>query len=224
MSDLRTQLVETADALLMRGAALTAYEEAGFGLLLGELGGDCGDAVAILQRVGYHDPSLPLAPLMNADMPLASVALASGALHRCLDLCIEHANGRVQFGKALSKQQAVQQSLALLAEEVAAVAVCAEALGAARDRGDADFELACAKLRTNRAIAIGTTIAHQVHGAIGFTQDYPLHSFTRALTLWRSSAGSEAYWANKVAETAIGLGGRGLWDEITRRSDGQAPS
>jgi alkylation response protein AidB-like acyl-CoA dehydrogenase len=33
----------------------------------------------------------------------------------------------------------------------------------------ADFEIAAAKLRANRAVGVVTAIAHQVHGAIGFT-------------------------------------------------------
>jgi acyl-CoA dehydrogenase len=221
MSALRIQLVETAEKLLARGDGLSAFEEAGFGALLSpDMGGDWGDVAAILSRVGYYAPDLDLAGLMRADGSLAVVALASGALQRCLDLAIEHVNTRVQFGKPLSKQQAVQQSLALLAEEAAAVAVAAQAAAAARDKGDAEFEIMCAKLRANRAIAIGTTIAHQVHGAIGFTQDYPLHSFTRALTRWRSQHGTEAQLAASVGEIAARFGGSGLWAEIARRSDG----
>jgi acyl-CoA dehydrogenase len=223
MSELRTQLIETAEKLLERGGDARAFEEAGFGLLLGDLGGDWGDAVAILARIGYHQPGLDVAEMIvgNAtnDLALAAVALASGALQRCLDMSIEHANTRVQFGKPLGKQQAVQQSLALLAEEVAVVAVATQAAAVARDKGDAEFEIACAKLRTNRAIGMGTAIAHQVHGAIGFTQDYPLHHYTRALIGWRSRYGSEAHWAAHLGSVAAGLGGRGLWHELTRRSD-----
>lgn len=225
MSALRPQLLETTTKLLERGAGSPAFDEAGFGLLLTELGGDWGDAAAIFAAIGYHDPALDIAGLIITpaagdalyDGALAIVALASGALQRCLDLSIEHVNARIQFGKALSKQQAVQQSLALLAEEVAAVAVAAQAAAKAREHGDARFEIACAKLRTNRAIAAGTTIAHQVHGAIGFTQDYPLHRFTRALTLWRSQYGGEAHWAAYLGRYAAQLGGAGLWTEMTRR-------
>ncbi len=225
MSALRPQLLETTTKLLQRGAGVEAFEEAGFGLLLSELGGDWGDAAAILSAIGYHDPMLDAAGLMikpaggdaRYDGALACVAMASGALQRCLDLAAEHVNTRVQFGKPLSKQQAVQQSLALLAEEVAVVTVAAQAAAKARDRGDAQFEIACAKLRTNRAIAVGTTIAHQVHGAIGFTQDYPLHRSTRALTVWRSQCGSEAFWSAHLGSFAAELGGAGLWTEIARR-------
>jgi hypothetical protein len=232
MSEMRAQLVETAGSLLMSDPTQAAFDEAGFGLLLasepeGGFGGDWGDAEAILRLAGYHAPDLditsqiivPAAGDRELDEALALVALMGGALERCLELSIEHANTRVQFGKPLGKQQAVQQNLAILAEEAAAVAVASQTAAAARDAGNAEFEIACAKLRANQAAGRGAAIAHQVHGAIGFTQEYPLHRYTRALTLWRSSAGNDAYWAARVGALVAPLGGSGLWIDLTRRSD-----
>lgn len=225
---MRAQLIETANSLLTSQPTVHAFEAAGFGQLLtaeadGGFGGDWGDAEAVLRCVGYHAPDLAIVPLIagdaHDDIALALVALMGGALERCLELSIEHANTRVQFGKPLGKQQAVQQNLAILAEEAAAVAVAAQAAAAARDIGNAAFEIACAKLRANQAAGRGAAIAHQVHGAIGFTQEYPLHHYTRALAFWRSSAGNDAYWAKRVGEMAAASGGRGLWIDLTRRSD-----
>jgi len=237
MSDMRAQLVETATSLLASDATLAAFDDAGFGQLLlpeadGGFGGDWGDAEAILRLVGYAAPALDLPALIVGtaedgallDHALANVALMGGALERCLELSIEHANTRVQFGKPLGKQQAVQQNLALLAEETAAVAVAAQAAALARDFGDAAFEIGCAKLRANQAAGRGAAIAHQVHGAIGFTQEYPLHQYTRALTHWRSAFGNDAYWADQVGGFAAALGGSGLWTELTRRSDARLTS
>ena len=89
----------------------------------------------------------------------------------------------------------------------------------ALDHGDADFEIAAAKLRTNIAIGVGTAIAHQAHGAIGFTQEYPLHNFTRRLNRWRIESGNDRYWSEKLGAKVAMLGADGLWPEITRRSD-----
>jgi acyl-CoA dehydrogenase len=223
MSEFRLQFVETADRLLAGDGNAAVFESAGFDGLLSELGGDWGDVVAVCARVGYHQPGLEIIPLMTGsnmlDNALASVALASGSLARCLEMAIDHANTRIQFGKPLSKQQAVQQSLAIMAQEVAIVAVAAQAAGVARDKGEAEFEIGAAKLRTNKAIGIGTAIAHQVHGAIGFTQDYPLHRYTQALIRWRSLYGNDAYWAGRIGKTALGWGGQGLWPAITAASD-----
>lgn len=230
MSEMRAQLVGTATSLFTSDPTVSAFEAAGFGQLLasetdGGFGGDWGDAEAVFRLVGYHAPDLDLVSLMvgpsatQEDVALALVAQMGGALERCLEMSIDHANTRVQFGKPLGKQQAVQQNLAILAEEAAAVAVAAQAASRARDLGEAAFEIACAKLRANQAAGRGAAIAHQVHGAIGFTQEYPLHRFTRALMLWRSQAGNDAYWAGRVGAMASAGGGRGLWEDITRRSD-----
>lgn len=232
MSDMRAQLVETATSLLKDAPNVAGFEDAGFGQLLrpedeGGFGGDWGDAEAVLRLVGYHAPGLDLTDLLTgpaAGEPLlkravAHVAIMGGALQRCLELSIEHANTRVQFGKPLGKQQAVQQNLAILAEETAAVAVAAQATAKAMDFGDADFEVGCAKLRANQAAGRGAAIAHQVHGAIGFTQEYPLHHYTRRLTELRSDAGNDAYWADRVGTLAQRCGGRGLWIDLTLRSD-----
>lgn len=229
---MRAQLVETAASLLAASPTVSAFEDAGFGQLLaseadGGFGGDWGDAEAVLRVVGAQAPDLEIAQLIIApamgdetlDEALALVALMGGALEKCLQLSLEHANTRVQFGKPLGKQQAVQQNLALLAEETAAVAVAAQAAAAAHDAGDAALEIACAKLRANQAAGRGSAIAHQVHGAIGFTQEYPLHHYTRALALWRSRAGNDAFWADRLGQMVSGYGGHGLWVELTRRSD-----
>ncbi len=232
MSSMRAQLVETANALLSNECSAEAFLEAGFDQLLvtedsGGFGGDWGDVEAILRQVGYHQPGLDVAGIITApaggdtklDGALAAVALMGGALSRCLELSIDHANSRVQFGKPLGKQQAVQQNLAALAEETAAVAVAAQAAARARDHSDAAFEIGCAKLRANRAAGLGAAIAHQVHAAIGFTMEYPLHRSTRMLAQWRSAFGNEAYWAERIGAFAAPLGGAGLWTAVTARSD-----
>ena len=229
---MRAQLLETTTNLLTSNPTLEAFEAAGFGqLLVSEaadgFGGDWGDAEAILRLVGYHAPGLDLVALLTEPAigeprlkrALVHVAVMGGALQRCLEMSIEHANTRVQFGKPLGKQQAVQQNLAILAEETAAVAVAAKAAAKAMDHGDAEFEIGCAKLRANQAAGRGAAIAHQVHGAIGFTQEYPLHHYTRALTMLRSDAGNDAYWGDRIGAHALQCGGRGLWLELTRRSD-----
>ena len=147
------------------------------------------------------------------------VAQASGALGAALDLAVAHVNARVQFGKPLAKLQAVQQALAVLASEAAAVAMAGAAAAAALDGGGGAFEMMAAKLRTNMAIHRGVAIAHQVHGAIGFTQDYPLHPLTRRLMGWRSEFGGDK-WAELLGAVALLEGGAGVWTEITRRGDG----
>jgi acyl-CoA dehydrogenase len=149
---------------------------------------------------------------------LTRTALIAGALDAALVRSIEYANDRVQFGKAIGKFQAVQQALAVFAEEAAAANCAAEAATRAMDRGDALFEIAAAKLRANMAAQIGHATAHQVHGAIGFTQEYGLHRWTLRLVSWASECGSERYWAERLGGTVAARGADAFWPDLTARS------
>src|SRR5438552_11811195 len=100
----------------------------------------------------------------------------------------------------MAKFQAVQHTLAQLAGEVAAAMTAAgsaaDAIAQARAFDEAVFlEAAAAKVRTGEAAQEGAAIAHQVHGAIGFTKEHILHRLTLRLLSWRDDFGSESYWA-----------------------------
>lgn len=232
MSENRTLLRDTATAVLRDAKDQAALVEAGFGALLvaesnGGFGGDWSDVFAVLQIAGYEGSDLDIARLILEPVAgntmeqgaFANVCLAAGALDRILEMAVDYVNTREQFGRPLGKFQAMQQSLAILAAEAAAVNSAGAGTALALEQGDASFEIAAAKLRTNQAIGIGTAIAHQAHGAIGFTRDYPLHPFTRRLHHWRSSHGNDRYWAEKLGADVVSLGADGLWPEITCRSD-----
>lgn len=235
MSAARELLCDTARTVFAEGRIDTVIE-AGFDQLLvpegeGGFGGDWGDAAAVLRIAGATNPALGVAEIVLGSRldqlgwrAFANVALSAGAMAHILELAVAHVSVREQFGRSLSKFQSVQQSMAQLACEVAAVDIAAAALADRLDRvgGDiasAEFEVAAAKLRANRAIGVGTALAHQMHGAIGFSADYPLHHFTIALMRWRSEGGNDAHWARLLGERVAGLGGAGLWAEITARSD-----
>ena len=86
-------------------------------------------------------------------MAFLRTAQTAGALSACLEMCIRYAQERSQFGRELRKFQAIQHQIALLAEEAAAVSAASLSAAAAFERGDAEFEVACAKLRANQAAA-----------------------------------------------------------------------
>jgi hypothetical protein len=235
MSAARDMLCDTARAVFAEAAeaGMAPVEAAGFGLLLvaeseGGVGGDWGDVHAVLRIAGEMAPDLPVAELILAgrDEALhaaATVSLMAGAMGRALALSIDYVNTRQQFGRPLGKFQAVQQALATMACEVAAVDAAAAALAARLDAtgldvGASDFEIAAAKLRANRAVGVVTAIAHQAHGAIGFTREYDLHRVTIPLMRWRSQHGNDAVWSARLGRQVAGLGGRGLWEALTARA------
>ncbi|HUP26004.1 MAG TPA: acyl-CoA dehydrogenase family protein [Thermoanaerobaculia bacterium] len=147
---------------------------------------------------------------------LARTALMAGALERVLDLTLEHAQGRVQFGKPIGRFQAVQQQVAELAGESAIVGAALEAAAAAVEENaeGASFAVAAAKARASTAAEPACAIAHQLHAAIGFTREHVLHRFTRRLWAWRDEAGSESFWWQRAGEQILEGGGAGLWPRI----------
>jgi acyl-CoA dehydrogenase len=143
----------------------------------------------------------------------------AGALAAALERSLAHAGGRVQFGKTLSQFQAVQQQLAVMGEEVLAVDCAAAAAFRAADRGDAAFEIACARLRANRAIETVAAGAHQIHGAVGFTREQDLRLFTQRLLAWRSELGNDRYWAARLGRSVAARGPEAFWPDLTARGD-----
>lgn len=150
---------------------------------------------------------------------LARVAQIAGALDAALGRSVEYANERIQFGRALSKFQAVQQNLATFACEAAAANYAAMGAAQAMSKRASPFEIGAAKLRANRAVGIGTAVAHQVHGAIGFTEEYPLHPLTRRLWSWRSEFGNDSFWSDVLAPRIIERGADNFWADLTALSD-----
>lgn len=146
----------------------------------------------------------------------------AGALDAALALAVAYVNERRQFGKPLGKLQAVQQALAVFACEAAAANCAAVGMAHALDAGDPMVEIAAAKARANMAAAQGAAIAHQAHGAIGFTQDYGLHPLTRRLWSWRSEFGGESHWTALLGGRVIGAGADNFWANMVRRSDAAA--
>jgi len=146
--------------------------------------------------------------------------LLVGALRAALAAAVRYAGEREQFGRPIGRFQAVQQSLALAAAEVAAGSAAAEAAARAADAEgvlSAELPIAMAKARTSEAAGAVARIAHQVHGAIGFTREHDLRLATTRLWAWRDEDGSEAQWHEVVGAAALAAGADGLWPLITGR-------
>ena len=148
---------------------------------------------------------------------LARSVQMAGALDYLTKQSVAYANERTQFGKPIGKFQAIQQQLAVLSTQSAAAGIAAAHACAAADKGEAAFEIAVAKVRADDASSIATSIAHQVHGAIGFTYEHGLHFATRRLWSWRAEFGSGAEWADELGRAAMERGADELWPYVTGR-------
>jgi acyl-CoA dehydrogenase len=146
---------------------------------------------------------------------LARAAQMAGALDAVLELTVRYANERVQFGRPIAKFQAIQQQVAVLAANVAAAGAACDAAIAAAEASWGEFAIAAAKARINEAASVAAAIAHQVHGAMGFTSEHALHLFTTRLWAWREEFGDESFWWGRLGAIAAEAGADGLWPMIT---------
>jgi len=218
-----------ADYLLgvadMNGAAeLVVVSAAGVSIeQAANLGLDPRDAVSgrSLEIKARYPLELP-ADVIHWIGAMSRAAQIAGAGAACLELAVNYSGEREQFGRTLSRFQAIQHYLADLAGTMASVDAIAAAAFEAFDRSgisngqdDARFEIAAAKCRASEAVERLTRLSHQVHGAIGFTYEYGLHFLTRKLWAWRAEFGGAGEWGEYLGALAFESGGDGIWQTIT---------
>ncbi len=160
------------------------------------------------------DVSAPLPHCPLAEGSTLRAFQIAGALEAALDMTLEHTGTRVQFGKPLSKFQAVQHELAKLAGELACATAAADLAAEALARCDL-LGVAAGSLRAREAAGSGASIATQMHGAIGFTREHRLQLFTTSLWTWRDEFGGQVSWAKLLGQAALDAGGTGYWPMVT---------
>ena len=146
---------------------------------------------------------------------LARAAQMAGALERLSEITVGYTRDRQQFGKPIASFQAVQQHLVHTAQDAAIVAMAVATASRAAMRCDARFEIASALVLADDAAVTATRAAHQAHGAMGLTQEYSLHHFSRRLWSWRHEFGGPSAWTSDVAGYAIEAGADRLYPLIT---------
>jgi acyl-CoA dehydrogenase len=155
---------------------------------------------------------------LRARGALTRAALMSGALQAVADMTATYTTERKQFGKPIGTFQAVQAHVVAVAEEAALADIAVQVAARESDHHPARFEIAAAKAVADEATRTATRAAHQAHGAMGMTQEYPLHQFTRRLWAWRAEYGNSS-WATRLGRAAGERGPDRLYYAIT---DGSA--
>ena len=204
------------------GWRVALVERARCGLVEGQsLAGDPLDRLdfdrAVPVAVGDRPVALDKARLFGA---ASRAALIAGALQAILDLSVEYARERVAFERPIAKFQAVQHELARLAGEVAAANAAANSAAWALEHHASGsdsvlVEVASAKVRAGEAAHAGALIAHQVHGALGYSREHVLHRYTHRLWAWRDEYGDESEWALRLGRHFARLGADGMWPALT---------
>ncbi|WP_300017827.1 acyl-CoA dehydrogenase family protein [Pseudonocardia sp.] len=209
-------LLTRAEVVLLRPAQVTVTEGA-------NLAEEPRDTVAVDATVPIDAWSSSLASC-HAELRLRAALgrsqLLAGAARGALARTVRYAGERVQFGRPIGRFQAVQQQLALAAAEVAAAGAAASAAASTAEREGfgapaTAFAVAAAKARTGEAAGEVARIAHQVHGAIGFTREHDLRLLTTRLWAWRDEDGSDAHWQAELGTTVLAAGPDALWPMVT---------
>lgn len=185
-----------------------------------------GEPVAMLERGALPEPCASGMVSLEAGRAAASVDLLgrslmiAGAAQRALEHTLQYVGEREQFGSKLAAFQSVQQTAALMSSQVVASSVAADAATAAVEGAEAlgtwagaeTAVLAC-RIQCSRTAAFVARSAHQLHGAIGFTEEHPLRLATTRLTAWRAHGPTHATVAAELGRRAFSSGD--LWSLVT---------
>jgi acyl-CoA dehydrogenase len=220
-------LIEASERGEAPAALMSALNENGlFDLLVpesqGGIGASMADAVGCMRAIGAAAAPGPILETMIAranlkgeevhyTAALLNAARISGTIRWIFERTATYATERVQFGKPLGKQQAVQQMLALLADHMLAGTAITDAAAA----NPSPRLIAAARARLGEASDCAIEVGHQVHGAIGYTREYALNYRTRNLIAWRDQYGSVLEWKAELGRMFIGVSRDDLWPAIT---------
>ncbi|GAA2448137.1 acyl-CoA dehydrogenase family protein [Actinomadura vinacea] len=196
-----------------RGADLALVEHEGRMHLLeiGALGAEAarmrsGEMVAALAGSALDDPEASVAEF-RARSAWVTAALLNGVGRRLLELSLEQARTREQFGVPIGSFQAVKHMLAEMAAAVESARPTAWSAARALAAGAPGSGLAAAvaKAVASQAGALVNDHALQVHGGIGFTMEHPLHRWLLYGHELQSRWGSAAEHQVTLGRSALGV-------------------
>lgn len=159
------------------------------------------DDVAVDSVLGGVAAGPAVVELASAYGTAATCAEMVGGAQRVLDMTVEYARGREQFGRPVGSFQAVQHHCADIAIDVLSSRFAAyEAIWRLSESLDAAMEVSMAKAWVSEAYQRVCALGHQVHGAIGFTREHDLHVYSRhAMAAALTFGDGEHHW-DQVAQ------------------------
>jgi 3-oxocholest-4-en-26-oyl-CoA dehydrogenase beta subunit len=162
-------------------------------------------AVPADRILGGPDGGMDVVDAMTSHGAAATCAAMIGGAQRVLDLTVEHAKQREQFGQPIGSFQAVQHHCADMAIDLLTSRYLAyEAIWRLAEGLDAATEVAMAKAAVGEAYQRVVALGHQVHGAIGFTREHDMHRYLRHATASALAFGDSDFHWDRLADLTIG--------------------
>lgn len=173
------------------------------------------DRTRRLANLTFADARVPEAALLAGDasgeaalahaFDLACVALAAeqvGGAQRCLDLSVQYAKEREQFGRPIGSFQAVKHICAdmMVRVEAARSSTYWAACGAAQQEDELPVLASLAKATASEAYFACAGDAIQVHGGVGFTWEYDVHLYFKRARASEAFLGDPAWHRERVAQ------------------------
>jgi acyl-CoA dehydrogenase len=213
------------------GDWLAVIAPAGRGGTGRNLAGEPRDEVIFGGDAEVYDVPAGTADYARCLLRLFRSLLIAGAAQRALDLTVTYVQEREQFGRPLARFPTVQQELARMAGEVALISAATQAAVAAEDpaaedpaaggpaaegpaagglagagqpgAGEGMSAVVAVKAQASSGAGVVAAIAHQLHGAIGTTEEHRLRLTTTRLWSWRDEDGSEAECFAELGRAAL---------------------
>jgi alkylation response protein AidB-like acyl-CoA dehydrogenase len=204
-----------ADLLLVaartaRGVSLFAVEEGASGLTRTPL--STMDQTRKQARIEFSATPARLvgddgsaAPALSRTLDLAAVALAAeqvGGAQRCLDMSVDYAKNRIQFGRPIGSFQAIKHKCAdmLLEVESAKSAAYYAGWAAAEDSEELPVVASLAKSYCSEAYFHAAAENIQIHGGIGFTWEHDAHLYFKRAKSSELLLGDPSYHRELLAQ------------------------
>ncbi len=151
--------------------------------------------------LGEVDKGWPAVEKIIRRAAVAKCCETLGGIQQVLEMTVEYAKERKQFGRPIGSFQVIQHYLSDMATDVdgsrfvtyQAACMLSQNLPCAK-------EVAVAKAWTGEASERVTALAHQIHGAIGVTMDHDLHFYTRRARAAQVTFGDADFYREIVAQ------------------------
>jgi alkylation response protein AidB-like acyl-CoA dehydrogenase len=155
-------------------------------------------------RIGKPGEGFALAMRSLDDTRLGVGAYCLGAAQKLLELSVNHARTRRQFGQPLAEFQGIQWTLAEMAADVQVCRTMLDAVARKADAGErVSAEAAILKLFASEMGCRVADKALQIHGGIGYLDDHPVARIYRDIRIWRIVDGTSEMQKTVIARDLL---------------------
>lgn len=218
IADIFTVLAVTDKALGSRGGMSTFLVEKGTpGFSIGRIQDTMGSNGCLRSELFFEDCAIPAQNRVGeegkgfgtimaclAEGRITYAAFCVGTAQRLLDMSIEYAKGREQFGQPIAEFQAIQHMLAEMATAIHTARTATWFAAWKCELGEnCVHEASMAKLHASEAAGKVADSAVQIHGAMGYACDLAVERLYRDARLYRIAEGTSEIQKNLIARNLL---------------------